>query len=80
MTACSTRWVFGVGEVNVMKMLHEVVATVERPLSFWFSTALLILVGCHVNLVGSHLAAEGTRQQGCVFGVASNPCGPKCVY
>jgi hypothetical protein len=36
--------VFGVGEMNMMEMLHEVVATVKRPLGFWFSTALLILV------------------------------------
>ena len=80
MTAYANRRVFGIGEVNVMEMLHEVIATVERPLSFWFSKALLILVSCHVNIVGIHLAAEVTRQQGCVLGVAANPCCPKCVY
>jgi hypothetical protein len=72
--------VFGIGEVDVVQMLDEVVATVERPLCFRFGSTLLVLVRCHVGIVGMHLTTEWARLQRCILGVAAYPGCSKGVY
>jgi hypothetical protein len=52
--------VLGVGKVNMVKMLDEVITTIKYPLGFGFAPTLLVLVTSHVSVIGMSLAAEWT--------------------
>jgi len=51
---------FGVGEVNMVEMLDEVITAIESSLGFGLASALLVLVASQVSIVGMGLTAEWT--------------------
>lgn len=56
----ANRWMLSIGEVDMVKMLNEMVATVESPLRFRLGPALLILVSGHMGIVRIHVTTKWT--------------------
>jgi hypothetical protein len=53
--------VFGIGEVNMVQVLDEVIAPVEGPLRLGLAPTLLIFVASHMGVIGTGLTTERTR-------------------
>jgi hypothetical protein len=70
--------VFGIGEVNMVEMLDEVITTIKNSLGFGLAPTLLVFVTSHVSIIGMSLAAEWACLK-CFrrLCVTTNPSGSK---
>ena len=68
-----------VGEVDVVQVLGEMIATVERALRFGLAPTLLVSMSSHMSTIRAGMATERTNDKLSVFYIAADPCSSKCM-